>query len=110
MGDWALSAMNLQPRQTDDSGVPLASLVGSLENGTQLSPAQLDKEGAVALSSLGFHIETPTNGRKFFDATTPANGRSLYQAQKMLGLVADSKLGPKTAAALAWRLKDRWTA
>ena len=69
----------------------------------------LDTKAATQMRWLGYHIEEAT-GRYFAGNTTAFNSSSLYSAQRMLGLKADTVLGPKTAAALTWRVRDRFAA
>ncbi len=108
MGAKPAGAYALRPRQKDDGRAPVDSLIASLNGAAHLSAAQLDKEGAYALASLGCDIRDPIGGARYLDGSIAGNARSLYIFQRMMGLTADSKLGPKTAAALAWRLQDRW--
>ncbi len=71
---------------------------------------QADRESwaAMALGALGYAVDGGDGKTTAFAPTRARSRRSLYIAQRMLGLVPDMVVGPKTVAALRWRLEDRF--
>lgn len=84
------------------------SLYDDMMKRSSMDQKALEHDAQDALQELGYSTHEAPPGVMPFAPIMATNRRSLYMAQRMLGLVPDMVVGPKTLDALAWRIKDRW--